>query len=438
MWRCTTRAAIACEPGQIVAEHRVPSSDTEVVIVGGGAAGIAAGRRLADARIDCLILEARTRLGGRAWTVSDGSGAAIDLGCGWLHSADRNPWVAVAEAQGRTIDKTPPPWRRRSAPIGFPLAEQNAFLDALQTFEQRLDSLADGADDIPAAAFLEPLGRWNGLIDAVGTYVSGADLERVSARDLGRYDDSGVNWRVLEGYGTAIAAHAAGVPVRLGCPVRGIDRSERRLRVETVDGAIMADAAIVTLPSALIAEETLAFTPALPEKIQAAAGLPLGHADKLFLSLSDADEFDKDSRLFGRTDRSRTGVYHFRPFGRPQIEAYFGGPLAAELEAGGERAFCDFALAELTALLGGDFARRIRPLRLHPWGVDPFARGSYSYALPGRADCRAALAAPVDDRLFFAGEACSRGDYSTAHGAYLTGVAAAEQAIAARRGKRRP
>jgi monoamine oxidase len=64
-----------------------------------------------------------------------------------------------------------------------------------------------------------------------------------------------------------------------------------------------------------------------------------------------------------------------------------------------------------------------------------FARGSYSYALPGRADCRRALAAPIDDRLFFAGEACSEHDYSTAHGAYLTGVAAAEQAIAARRGK---
>src|SRR5262245_28832405 len=156
MSRCTTPGGVACEHGQIVAEHRVAGSDTEVVIVGGGAAGIAAGRRLADARIDCLILEARPRLGGRAWTVGDGSGVAIDLGCGWLHSADRNPWAAVAEVQGRTIDKTPPPWRRRSAPIGFPLAEQNAFLDALQQFEQRLDSLpnengrascrAEGAD----------------------------------------------------------------------------------------------------------------------------------------------------------------------------------------------------------------------------------------------------------------------------------------------------
>jgi monoamine oxidase len=416
----------------------VASSDTEVVIVGGGAAGIAAGRRLTDARIDCLLVEARARLGGRAWTVGDGSGAAIDLGCGWLHSADRNPWVAVAEAQGRTIDKTPPPWRRRSAPIGFPLAEQNAFLDALEKFYQRLDTHSDGADDVAAATFLEPLGRWNGLIDAVGTYVSGADLERVSARDLGRYDDSGVNWRVVEGYGTTIATHATGVPVVLDCPVRCIDHSERRLRVETANGTITADAAIITLPSALLAEGTLAFTPALPEKIQAAAGLPLGHADKLFLSLSDADEFDKDSRLFGRTDRSRTGVYHFRPFGRPQIEAYFGGPLATDLEAGGERAFFDFALAELSALLGSTFTRRIKPLRLHPWRVDPFSRGSYSYALPGKADCRAALAAPVDDRLFFAGEACSRGDYSTAHGAYLTGVAAAGQAITARRGKHRP
>ena len=141
------------------------------------------------------------------------------------------------------------------------------------------------------------------------------------------------------------------------------------------------------------------------------------------------------SRKHGRTDRSRTGVYHFRPFGRPQIEAYFGGLLAAELEAAGEAAFADFAVTELVGLLGNDFARRVKPLGLHRWGSDPFARGSYSYALPGQAECRGALAAAVDDRLFFAGEACSRHDYSTAHGAYLTGIAAAEQAIAARPGR---
>ena len=412
------------------------SSDTEVVIVGGGAAGVAACRRLKDAGIECLLLEARPRLGGRAWTVSDDPLCAIDLGCGWLHSADRNPWHRIAEAQGRSIDRTPPPWMRPSAPIGLPLSEQAAYLDAREKFFARVDAAPEGEQDAAAATLLEPDGRWNDLIRATGTYVSGAELERVSVRDLGRYDDSGVNWRVVEGYGTVIAAHGASLPVTLGCPVRGIDWSGRRLRVETAQGSIAADAAIVTLPSSLLAEQKIAFTPDLPAKAEAAAGLPLGLADKLFLSLSDAGEFEKDSRLFGRTDRSGTATYHLRPFGRPQIEVYFAATLAAELEAAGEAAFLDFAVAELVGLLGSDFARRIRPLHLHRWGVDPLSRGSYSYALPGKADCRAALAAPVDDRLFFAGEACSESDYSTAHGAYLAGIAAAAQAIAARRSKR--
>ena len=411
-------------------------SDTEVVIVGGGAAGIAAGRRLTDAQIDCLIIDARPRLGGRAWTIDHGSACPIDLGCGWLHSADRNPWAEIAKAQGRTIDKTPPPWMRLSTPIGFPLAEQKAFLEALRGFHERFDALAEPAPDVPAANLLEPSDQWNNLINAVSTYVSGAELDRVSVRDFSRYEDTGVNWRVVEGYGTVVAAHAAGVPFALGCAARRIDHGARRLRVETSNGAITADAVIVTLPSNVIAEETLVFTPALPEKVEAAAGLPLGLADKLFLALSDADEFEKDSRLFGRTDRSATGVYHFRPFGRPQIEAYFGGAFAAELEKAGQAAFLECATAELVGLLGSDFARRLNAVGLHRWGVDPFSRGSYSYARPGKAECRRALAAPVDDRLFFAGEACSLGHFSTAHGAYLTGVAAADQVAAARTQKR--
>ena len=170
---------------------------------------------------------------------------------------------------------------------------------------------------------------------------------------------------------------------------------------------------------------------AVDECLRTEFGLPLGLADKLFLALADAEEFAKDTRLFGRTDRSATAGYHMRPFGRPMIEAYFGGSLAAELETGGEAAFVDFALDELTGVLGSAFARRVKPIALHSWGADPFARGSYSYALPGRADCRAILAASVYERLFFAGEACSCADFSTAHGAYRSGVAAAEQVIAA-------
>ena len=411
------------------------NSETAVAIVGGGAAGIAAGRRLRAAGVDCLLLEARPRLGGRGWTVHDPSGYALDLGCGWLHSADRNPWTAVAQAQGRTIDKTPPPWTRPALPIGFSPAEQHDFGNAMAQFFERVELAAAKPTDVDAASALEPGDRWNEMIVAVGTYISGAELDLISARDFVNYDDNGVNWRVVEGYGATIAAAGEGLSVALDCPVRRIDHAGRRLKIETAKGVVTAEQAIVTLPSAIIAETEDLFAPALPEKTQAARGLPLGLADKLFLSLTEAEEFDADSRLFGGTDRVAMAAYHLRPFGRPQIEAYFGGHLAAELEAQGERAFVDFAVGELTALLGSAFARRIEPIRTYRWGVDPFARGSYSYARPGMADCRAALAAPVDSRLFFAGEACSRADFSTAQGGWLTGVAAAEQVLAARQGK---
>ena len=411
------------------------NSETEVAIIGGGAAGIAAGRRLREASIDCLLIEARPRLGGRAWTITDQSGCALDLGCGWLHSADRNPWATVAQAQGRTIDKTPPPWTRPSLPIGFPLAEQHDFGNAMERFYERVEAAASKSPDVTAASVLEPDDRWNSLIVAVGTFISGAELDKISARDFVNYDDNGVNWRVVEGYGATIAAAGDGLPVVLDCPVRRIDRRGQRLKIETAKGTITADQAIVTLPSTVLADNENLFAPALPEKTRAARGLPLGLADKLFLSLDDAEEFEADSRLFGATDRSAVAAYHLRPFGRPQIEAYFGGQLASDLEAQGERAFFDFAVSELVNLLGGAFARRIKPIHMHRWGADPFARGSYSYALPGMADCRAALAAPVDGRLYFAGEACSRGDFSTAHGGWITGVLAAEQVIAVRQRK---
>ena len=91
-------------------------NDCRVVVVGGGAAGIGAARTLAGAGVKTLVVEARGRLGGRAWTVSSDLGFPIDLGCGWLHSADRNPWRAIAEANGWAIDHAPPPWMRPQVP----------------------------------------------------------------------------------------------------------------------------------------------------------------------------------------------------------------------------------------------------------------------------------------------------------------------------------
>ncbi len=409
------------------------SNDVEVVVIGGGAAGVAAAKRLQQASIRCLLVEARPRLGGRAWTVHDAGGRALDLGCGWLHSADRNPWVAVAQQLGLSIDKTPPPWMNRPLELSFPRAQYADFRKAFGEFYARLDTAAQSEADAAASTLLDPASRWNALLNAMSTYISGAELDRISLKDLDRYHSTDVNWRAVEGYGTLISAWGAGIPRMLDCPVGAVDHSGKHLRVETSNGAIAADQVIVTVPSAVLAAERIRFTPALPKKIEAARGLPLGLADKLFIVLDGAEEFESSVRVFGHTDRVATAGYHIRPFGWPMIEAYFGGTLAAELEASGEEAFFDFAVAELAGVLGADFARRVKPIRMHRWGNDPFALGSYSFASPGFADCRQALAEPVDERLFFAGEACSRNDFSTAHGGYLTGVAAADKVIALRR-----
>jgi monoamine oxidase len=400
--------------------------EIDVVVIGAGAAGVAAARRLAAAQVPALVLEARARVGGRAWTLREPSGLALDLGCGWLHSADENEWAAIAPTLGLTVDHTPPPWGGRGRrTIGFPSAAQEEFRAASERFFARIDAAAEDPVDRAASDFLEPGSPWNPLLNAVGNYISGGELDSVSARDLALYHDTGTNWRVTEGYGALVAAYAAPLDVRLDCPVTVIDHSGPRLRVATPRGDISARAAIVAVPASILASEAVRFAPSLPDKRAAADALPLGLADKLFLRVDAPETLPIESRLFGTLDQSSTGSYHLRPFGRPVIECYFAGRLAWELEREGERAFARVAVDQLANHLGGDIRKRLHPIAATAWGRDPHALGSYSYARPGQTDAGRVLATPVDDRLFFAGEACSTHDFSTAHGAYRTGVAAA-------------
>jgi len=399
--------------------------ETDVVVIGAGAAGVAAARRIAAADIRVLVLEARSRVGGRAWTLR-AAGLPLDVGCGWLHSADENEWAAVAATLGFALDRTPPPWGARRRTIGISTAEQENFRAAADRFFARVEEAATAEQDRPASDLLEPGKRWNPLLNAISTYISGAELDQVSVRDLGNYHDSGENWRVVEGYGTLVEAYGAPLDLRLECPATLIDHSGARLRIETAQGDIRARAAVIAVPTSIIARESLRFAPALPNKIAAADALPLGLDDKLFLHVSEPEALPAETRLFGALDRAATGSYHLRPFGRPVVECFFGGRLARQLESEGDGAFARFAIEEIAAYLGGDVRRLLTPIVGSAWGLDPFALGSYSYARPGHADARAALAATVDDRLFFAGEACSVHDYSTAHGAYRTGEEAAE------------
>jgi monoamine oxidase len=402
--------------------------EVDAIVIGAGAAGVAAARQLRRAELSVLVVEARDRIGGRAWTLQEG-GLPLDLGCGWLHSADENEWAAVAADLGLALDKTPPPWGRTAHQLNFSAADQRDFHAAWDRFDARIAEAARDPIDRPASTCIEPGSRWNALLDALSTYINGVELDRLSVHDFSRYHHTGVNWRVERGYGALIEASAAGLDVATDCPATLIDHSGARVRVTTTRGTLVARAAIVTVPPTLIASEALRFDPPLPHKLEAAAALPLGLDDKVFLRVDDAHDLPVQTRLFGAIDRTATGSYHLRPFGAPLVEGYFGGALARELEREGEDAFGRFAIDQLAGLLGNDVRRRLHLIGASAWGRDPWARGSYSYAQVGCSDLRPVLAAPVDDRLFFAGEACSIHDFSTAHGAYRTGARAAEQVV---------
>lgn len=408
-------------------------AEVDVAVVGAGAAGIGAARRLVEAGgVSVLALEARDRVGGRVHTVAR-KGFALDRGAEWLHSADRNPLSPIAQRLGFSVHKRPPEWTNRLARSGeTPEAAADWLATRAAQGEARRRAAAE-PDDRSLASVLPPGGRWNALLDATSSWGNGAELDRVSVKDYVRYDDHSTNhnWRLGEGYGRLFEKLAQGLPVALGTPVARIDHRGRAILLDTPGGAVRAKRVVVTVPTSMIAGELPRFDPPLPEKLAAAAGLPLGVDDKLFIALDGPpDGIGHDGFLVGSTARRETMSYQVRPLDRPAIYCFCGGRFAAAMEREGADAMFAFAADELAGLFGSDIRKRISPMAATAWLADPWARGSYSYARPGHAGDRAVLAAPVDGRLFFAGEATSPYFFSTAHGAFMSGLAAADAALA--------
>src|SRR5215469_12702740 len=409
-------------------------SEVDVAVIGAGAAGVGAARRLGESGlVSVLLLEARERIGGRVHTIAP-AGFPLDRGAEWLHSADRNPLSPIAQRLGFSVHRRPPGWTTRLRSSGETIEAEEQWIATREAQSRDRKWAAAEPVDRSLATLLSPGGRWNKLLDATSTWGNGAELDRVSVKDYVRYEDSGTNWRLAEGYGRLFQTLAEGLPVAHESAVSRIDHGGSAIRLEMARGTVAASRVIVTVPTSIIAQEVIRFDPALPDKLAAAAGLPLGVDNKLFISLEGAlPGVERGGYLVGSTTSRETMSYQVRPLDRPAIYCFFGGRFAAALEREGQAAMFDFAVGELTRLLGSEVRERMAPLASTAWQTDPWSRGSYSYALPGHADDRAVLAAPVDDRLFFAGEACSPNFFSTAHGAWLSGINAAEAALASLR-----
>ncbi|MDB5438870.1 MAG: hypothetical protein JWM33_1297 [Caulobacteraceae bacterium] len=409
--------------------------DVDIAIVGAGAAGLAAATSLKNSGLSHVVLEARSRPGGRAWTLQ-GNNLCLDMGCGWLHSADQNPLVALIAKAGLTIDRSPPHWARPNVQVADPALafsdqDRQGFARAWGQFDERVTEAAKAEVDIAAAQLLEPGGRFNRMLDAISGFYNGAPLSEVSVKDYAAYDDTEVNWRVAEGYGAGLLAVSAPGSVTYDCAVSLIRHGGPRLELETARGTVIARSVIICVPTPHLAQQCLAFDPPLPAKVEAAAGLPLGLANKAFLALDGREDLPADGGLRANRETRRDASYQVRPFGRPYVEVFVGAPFANQLEAEGEGALIDFALDDLSKLMGADFRKRLTPITETRWLHDPFALGAYSHAAVGHAGDRARLAEPVEERLFFAGEATSANAFSTCHGAWESGVRAANEAMSA-------
>jgi monoamine oxidase len=396
----------------------------DIVIVGAGAAGIAAARELRRLGARPMLLEARERIGGRAWTDRSQLGVPLDMGCSWLHSADRNPWTVYAREHGFTVRERSPMWQRRIGGVEASPEYRAAWVAAFQRNEDLIAAAARVGRDVPASEVV-PNDRHRPTFDAVMGWLMGVDSTQVSTVDFDRYADSERNWYVLGGLGELIAHAARDLDVQLGAAVSEVDWSGNAVRLVTNRGELRAAAVIVTVPTPLIANERLRFTPCASGLLEACRGVPLGVANKVYFEMTPGTLPHEGSVFTVGTDRSsRTGSYQTRPLEQEVLLAYFGDGLARELEETG--ALAAFALEELTSMYGSAFRANVRRTVESAWAADPWSLGAYSAALPGCAHLRTRLSEPLGERVYFAGEACSLEYFGTINGAWHTGVAAAQ------------
>lgn len=414
-----------------VAAPRVrAASDVDVVVVGAGAAGLAAARRLGEAGRSFAVLEARGRIGGRAFTDMT-LGVPFDAGAQYIHWAERNPWKRIADE------------------LGVPLTEDEwgdpplVYVDGVRISEAERAKRRGGYGSISAAlslgtaadrSFAEAVR--NGppeLLDAAGgvtRFSLGEDPERVSVADYQQLW-SGDDYLVPSGYGALVSRHGADIPVRLDTPVTGIRWNAGGADVETPSGTLKAQAVIVTVPVGVLKAGGIRFSPELPAPIQGALdGLGMGAYTKIALRLDRARVGQLEATdFFEVLDGTKATNFEFWPFGRDLAIALLAGDHGRHLCEAGEAAAVDFVTERLAVMIGGRIRGAVTGGRLAGWWTDPYARGSYSVARPGQLSARTTLRQPVAERIWFAGEATAGGGAMTVGGATLEGERAAQESI---------
>ena len=411
------------------------TANPDIVIVGAGAAGIAAGLELARARVPFTMLEAAPRIGGRACTDIDSLGHAWDRGAHWFHAAEKNPLRQIAGRIGHPYDAENEGWDREVWRDGRRLdsAAEAANGEALGNALAAIGSVSGKAPDVSTAEAVAavlsgphaPYARF--LIEVIG----GGKAEAMSAIDQAAYDGGETDIAVSGGYGALLARLAAELPVSTATPVARIERRPGGVDVTTPHGSLRARACILTASTAVLASGSIRLEPsALAAIAPALESLPLGCCEKIALELTgNPDRWPPSNKILALQGADVFSL-HVRPFGRPIVTANVAGDTALTVAAMTEEDAGALLAEALTAMFGTGLRRAFGREARTSWKTDPLIGGAYSHALVGRAGLRDSLRQADLGPLLLAGEALSAGFFSTVHGAWETGMSAARKAAA--------
>ncbi|RZN33095.1 NAD(P)/FAD-dependent oxidoreductase [Bradyrhizobium sp. Leo121] len=408
-----------------------PARDADIVVIGAGAAGIAAARRVLAAGRKVIVLEASSQIGGRCQTDSSTFEVPFDRGARWVHNPEANPMLRLARTAGLELLPAPSGEKIRIGRRNARPGETEEFLAALVRANRAIDDAARRSDVSCASVLPKELGDWAGTAEFVlGASFTGKDLKEISVVDKARAQDRDNAVACRQGLGTLIAKLGAQLPVALSTPATRISYSNRDVEVNTPSGKILARAAIITVSTNVLAAGKLKFDSELPRRVvDAVAKLSLGSYDRIALQMSGNPlGLAHDDVLIEQSNSTRTALLYANVGGSSLCTIDVAGSFGRDLSAEGEQAMIAFATEWLKKLFGSDAVAGIKKSSATRWNASPYILGAMSVAAPGGQAARRALIDPVGC-MYFAGEATHDTLWGTVDGAWESGERAAEAAL---------
>lgn len=400
-------------------------TDTDVIIIGAGFAGISAARQLKSLGIRAIVLEARDRIGGRAFTETKTLGRKFDQGAYWLRNKATNPLLPLAHQLGTNLlDSSYSNVRIFSQATVDPDVSWDALIGKYQAYELRQALASRILKDISLGATLPNPTLEQRFLKNIHATETGDDPDLVSRKGYYMLED-GEDLIPEFGMGTLAQGLASGLDIRLNCPVAALVwHGAQGVTAKGSFGQLTARKVIITVPTGVLASGAIRFDPALPQATAAAiSNLPMGALEKHAMVLSQAMP-DLPEYAVSKSHVEQ-GIYHALVVSpdKKMVTAMIPGPVSRDLFKAGMPAMEAFADDLLKNVIGSQ--ARVVARATTNWQRDPFARGSYAYSKVGHSNAREIYAQPIDDRLFFTGDGADDPLAVSAGGAWRGGQKAA-------------